>query len=318
MSALDKLKEQASTQLSASSEQLSKIEDLLLALVESQANLSKRLTNVEQEMITRTNALKSSMQTSKVSLPDSLTSDVNAIKETLNAQSATLNALGETVSDRRVVKQSDGSEVSASELEALSMMKTLEASQKTMTTALADLKQTVGNGRTVRIDVNRLSEQAVGVLDQRLARAVEGPVQRVERILDGVEQRVAHIGTQKATEAALEVEKVMGKADELMVSVGRAESRLEALEGRLAWTTVGRICLALVPLFAAIVLVGGLVWGLGSMFGVGPLFGWAWVSFTAASVWWQKALIAAGTLGGAGLFVWVVLRVAQWIYEELR
>lgn len=65
-------------------------------------------------------------------------------------------------------------------------------------------------------------------------------------------------------------------------------------------------------------LVGGLVGGLGSMFGIGPLFGWAWGSFAASSAWWAKGLIAVATLGGAMFFVWLVLRVSQWVYEELR
>lgn len=198
------------------------------------------------------------------------------------------------------------------------MMKQILSGLETTTSSLGELKRTVGNGRTVRIDVNRLSEHAVGVLDERLARAVEEPVQRVEHTLDEMEQRVAAIGTQKASEAAQAVEKVTGKADELVASVGRAERRLEALEGRMTWTAVGRVCLAVLPLFAAILLVGGLVWGLGNMFGIGPLFGWAWGAFTAASVLWQKGLIAVGTLGGAAFFVWAVLRVSQWIYDELR
>ena len=113
--ALDRV--QNSTPPSQTSEQLRKIEDLLLAMVESQASMRKRLTSAEQEMITRTNALKSLMQTSEVSLPDSLTSDVNEMKKTLNKQSETLSAIGETVSDKRIVKQIDGSEVSASELQ---------------------------------------------------------------------------------------------------------------------------------------------------------------------------------------------------------
>lgn len=202
--ALQKM-ESSSAPPSQTSEQLRKIEDLFLALVESQANLSKRLTNVEQEMITRTNALKSSMQTSEVSLPDSLMNDVNEIKKTLNEQSSTLRVLGETVSDKRVVKTSDGTAVSASELAAFSLMKTLEASQRTMTSSLDDLAKTVGNGRTVRIDVNRLSEHAVGVLDQRLAKAVEQPVQHVESTLEEFEQRVTAIGTQKVSEAVQQV-----------------------------------------------------------------------------------------------------------------
>lgn len=52
-----------------------------------------------------------------------------------------------------------------SDLYSYSMMQTLRSQQEKMTTALGELKQVVGNGRTVRIDVNRLSEHAVGVLD---------------------------------------------------------------------------------------------------------------------------------------------------------
>ena len=61
-------------------------------------------------------ALSSQSSTSTILLPDSLTSDVDAIKLTLNKQSEMLAALSETVSDKRVVKQSDGSVVSGSEL----------------------------------------------------------------------------------------------------------------------------------------------------------------------------------------------------------
>lgn len=172
--ALQKM-ESSSTPPSASSEQLKKIEDLLLAVVESQASLRKGLTSVEQEMITRTNELKSLTQTSEVSLPDSLTSDVNEIKKTLNAQSETLSALGETVSDKRVVKTSDGSSVSASELQAHSMMKQLSSNLTKTTSALGELKHVVGNGRTVRVDIDRLSDHTVRVLDQRLSQAVEAP-----------------------------------------------------------------------------------------------------------------------------------------------
>lgn len=313
--ALQKM-ESSSAPPSQTSEQLRKIEDLLLALVESQANLSKRLTNVEQEMITRTNALKSSMQTSEVSLPDSLMNDVNEIKKTLNAQSSTLRVLGETVSDKRVVKTSDGTAVSASELAAFSLMKTLEASQRTMTSSLDDLAKTVGNGRTVRIDVNRLSEHAVGVLDQRLAKAVEQPVQHVESTLEEFEQRVTAIGTQKVSEAVQQVEKVMGKADELVLAVGRAETRIEALESRVTWTAVGRLCLALVPLAAVLLVVGSLTMGVFHALGFGPLLGWAWGSFWTASTWWAKTLIALGALGGVAAFASLVWWGARRLHDE--
>ena len=209
------------------------------------------------------------------------------------------------------------------------MVKQIKAEMKKTTTGLDDLRRetvlaleklekTVGNGRTVRVDMSKLSEYAVGVLDERLAEAVKEPVQRIESTLDGYEQRVADIGAQKVSETAQKVAEVSDKANKVFASLERNERRLEDLEGRIPWTTVGKVALAVLPLFASLLLVGGLVWGFGSMFGIGPLFGWAWGLFTTASLWWQKMLIALGTLGAAALFVWVVLRVSRWVYEELR
>ena len=239
-------------------------------------------------------------------------------KNRLSEIEKTLDAVAKQLSDKRVVKLSDGTSVPASDLQAFSMMKQIKAGMTTMTSALDELKKIVGNGRTVRVDMNQLSEYAVGVLDGRLSVAVEERVQRIESTLDGYEQRVANIGAQKTTEAAQKVDTVIDKANKAVASLERNESRLEALEGRIPWTTVGKAAIAVLPLFASLLLVGGLVWGFGSMVGIGPLFGWAWGAFTAASLWWQKALIAAATLGGAALFIWVVLRVSRWVYEELR
>ena len=104
----------------------------------------------------------------------------------------------------------------------------------------------------------------------------------------------------------------------MFASLERNERRLEDLEGRIPWTTVGKVAIAVLPLFASLLLVGGFVWGIGSMFGIGPLFGWAWGLFTAASLWWHKLLIAAVTLGGAALFAWIVLRVSKRVYNEMR
>lgn len=239
-------------------------------------------------------------------------------KNRLSEIEKTLDAVAKQLSDKRVVKLSDGSKVSASELQALSMMKQINEQTTTLTSALDELKKTVGNGRTVRVDMNQLSEYAVGVLDERLSVAVEERVQRIESTLDGYEQRVADIGAQKVAETAQKVAEVSDKANKVFASLERNERRLEDLEGRIPWTTVGKVAIAVLPLFASLLLVGGLVWGVGSMFGIGPLFSWAWASFTAASLWWQKMLIALGTLGAAALFVWAVLRVSRWIYEELR
>ena len=308
----------SSMQRSQNSEQLSKIDETLHVLITTLTSQSERIKKIEEAQASLMLVLTSKTSTSEASEADSLTNDINAIKKTLNEHSKLLSELGETVSDKRILKLSDGSSVSASELQAHSMMKQIKEQMTGTTTALGELKKTVGNGRTVRVDMSKLSEYAVGVLDERLSVAVEERVQRIESTLDGYEQRVADIGAQKVAETAQKVAEVSDKADKVFASLERNERRLEDLEGRIPWTTVGKVALAVLPLFASLLLVGGLVWGFGSMFGIGPLFGWAWGLFTTASLWWQKMLIALGTLGAAALFVWVVLRVSRWVYEELR
>ncbi|OHR23391.1 hypothetical protein HMPREF2902_06810 [Actinomyces sp. HMSC035G02] len=315
--AMEKM-ESSSMQRSQNSEQLSKIDETLRVLITTLTSQSERIKKIEEAQVSLMLVLTSKTSTSEASEADSLTNDINAIKKTLNEQSETLSELGETVSDKRVLKLSDGSEVSASELQAHSMMKQIKEKMTETTTALGELKKTVGNGRTVRVDMSKLSEYAVGVLDERLSVAVEERVQRIESTLDGYEQRVVDIGAQKVAETAQKVAEVSDKANKVFASLERNERRLEDLEGRIPWTTVGKVAIAVLPLFASLLLVGGLVWGVMSMVGIGPLFGWAWASFAAASLWWQKALIAAATLGGAALFIWVVLRVSRWVYEELR
>lgn len=307
--ALDRV--QNSIPPSQTSEQLRKIEELLLAVVESQASLRKSLTSVEQEMITRTNALKSSMQTSQVSLPDSLTSDVNEIKKTLNKQSATLSVLGETVSDKRIVKTSDGSSVSASELQAHSMMKQLSSDLTKTTSALGELTAQVKAKSHVSLNAEKVAEVMSRRVTQHFDHAVQEPVDDLRSDLQGLREKMSTLGSERLSEVHRAVEKSLSELNE-------ARRNIEAIEGRVTFVGISRLALAVLPLFASLLLVGGLVWGLGSMFGIGPLFGWAWGSFMAASLWWQKALIAAATLGGAALFVWLVLRVSRWVYEELR
>ena len=119
------------------------------------------------------------------------------------------------------------------------------------------------------------------------------------------------LGTKRLSEVHQAVEESLSELNE-------ARRNIEAIERRVTFVGISRLALAVLPLFTSLLLVGGLVWGFGSMVGIGPLFGWAWGAFTAASLWWQKALIAAATLGGAALFIWVVLQVSRWVYEELK
>ena len=310
MSALDKLKEQRASETSEAL--MSRLEDVeeqtrqLTNAVNKVSGFLKAMDEAQSAEIKRLSRsiLQQHEQPSQTQLDDETKNRLSEIEKTLSAIAEQLSASG-------AVKLSDGSTVKRSDLDSYSMMKQLNSDLTKTTSALDELKQVVGNGRTVRVDIDRLSAYTVDVLDQRLSQAVEAPIKRVESTLEGFEHRLASLGTARLAEVHRAVEESLSELNE-------ARRNIEAVERRVTFVGISRLALAVLPLFASLLLVGGLVWGLGSMVGIGPLFGWAWGSFMAASLWWQKALIAAATLGGAALFIWVVLRVSRWVYEELR
>ena len=310
MSALDKLKEQRASETSeALMSRLEDVEEQTRQLTNAVNKVSGFLKAMDEAQSAEVKRLSRSIlqqheQPSQTQLDDETKNRLSEIEKTLSAIAEQLSASG-------AVKLSDGSTVKRSDLDSYSMMKQLNSYLTKTTSALDELKQVVGNGRTVRVDIDRLSAYTVDVLDQRLSQAVEAPIKRVESTLEGFEHRVASLGTERLSEVHRAVEESLSELNE-------ARRNIEAVERRVTFVGISRLALAVLPLFASLLLVGGLVWGFGSMVGIGPLFGWAWGAFMAASLWWQKALIAAATLGGAALFIWVVLRVSRWVYEELR
>ena len=308
--AMEKM-ESSSMQRSQNSEQLNRIEETLRVLIDTLMNQTKRLTAIEKAQSDLTRTLSSKPSTSETSELDSLRSGVNEIVKTMNAHSETLNALAETVSDKRVVKLSDGSSVSASELQAHSMMKQLSSDLTKTTSALGKLTTAVRAKSSVKLDSEKVANHMSQRVTQHFDHAVQEPVDGLRSDLQGLREEMSTLGTERLSEVHKAVEKSLSELNE-------ARRNIEAIERRVTFVGISRLALAVLPLFASLLLVGGLVWGLGSMVGIGPLFGWAWGSFMAASLWWQKALIAAATLGGAALFVWLVLRVSRWVYEELR
>ncbi|WP_220458765.1 hypothetical protein [Schaalia sp. JY-X169] len=195
------------------------------------------------------------------------------------------------------------------------MMTRIEKQLATTVQSSAELAEAVKKRGRVVIDTAKLEQHAVKVLDARLAKAVGPSTSRIEQTIAGFEHQVAVLGAQRTAAATQEVERVVAKTDEVVSSVRAAERRLEALEGKVTWTAVGRMCLALLPLAAVLLVLGGLTMGTAHALGLGPLLGWAWSSFAAAHVWWHKALIALGTLtclaGFARLFWWIAKRLAD-------
>lgn len=179
-----------------------------------------------------------------------------------------------------------------------------------LTSASEKLAAEVHAKSSVKLDGEKTGRWLAKQVTEHFDRAVEVPVNTLREDLESYRSDMSTLGSEKLVELKREVEESIGELQ-------RAERRLESIERRVTFVGIGRLALAVLPLFAALILISGLVWGFGEIVGVGPLFGWAWGSFSAASVWWHKVLIAVGTLGGAALFLWLVLRLARWIYDEL-
>ena len=308
--AMEKM-ESSSMQHSQNSEQPTKIEELLQVLITTLTSQSERIKKIEEAQVSLMLVLTSKTSTSEASEADSLTNDINAIKKTLNEQSETLSELGKTVSDKRILKLSDGSSVSASELQAHSMMKQINAQVMTLASTSKELAKEVHAKSSVKLDVEKTGRWLAKQVNEHFDHAVQEPVDGLRSDLQGLREEMSTLGTERLSEVHRKVEESLSRLNE-------ARQEIEAIERRVTFVGISRLALAVLPLFASLLLVGGLVWGLGSMFGIGPLFGWAWGAFTAASLWWQKMLIALGALGAAVLFVWAVLGASRWICEELR
>ena len=186
-----------------------------------------------------------------------------------------------------------------------------------MTTAFEDLAKEVHAKSRVLDDekakrwLDDVGRWIADKVDEHFDHVVQKPVDGLRSDLEGFRDQMATLGAERLSEARTELQGLLSE-------MRGVEEMVKRYERQVNFVSVSRIALALIPLLIALILVGGLVWGVGSMFGIGPLFGWAWASFTAASLWWHKVLIALATLGGAAFFVWAVLRVSQWVYDNLR
>lgn len=286
------------------------VEQQLAKLTKATADLTGFVKVMDEVTSERLDRLSTSLQPEQPSTPDGETmSRLSEIEKTLASVASTL-------SSSQTVKLPDGSSVKRSDVEAHSMMQRIEKQLTTTATASSELADVVRKRGQVRIDTTALTEYAVKVLDGRLAKAVETPLARVEGRLDGFEDRVASLSSQRTVVAAQEADKVIAKTEDVVRAVEAAERSVDRLGARVTWMTAGRLSLALVPLAAVLLVVGGLTMGLAHALGFGPLLGWAWGSFAVAEAWWAKALIALGTLGSVTVFGLVVWWLAKKVKDE--
>ncbi len=318
MSALDKLKQeqqQTSDTSQALTLRLDAIEQQTRELTKAVNAVSGFLRAMDEAQSAELKRVRTSIsqqheQSSQTQLDDETKNRLSEIEKTLSAVAKQLSASG-------LVKLSDGSEVKQSDLDSYSMMKQISEQMTTLTSTSEKLAEEVHAKSRVLDDekakrwLKSVGDWIAKKVDDHFDQAVQEPVNGLRSDLQGFREEMGTLGTERLSEVRRDVATLMGELND-------AHREIKAIERRVTFVGISRLALAVLPLFASLLLVGGLVWGFGSMVGIGPLFGWAWASFTAASLWWQKALIAAATLGGAALFIWVVLRVSRWVYEELR
>lgn len=322
MSALDKIKQeqQDSETLASLTLRLDAVEAHERELTKSVNAISGFLKVMDEALTTAINQVKELIsqqheQPSQTQLDDETKNRLNEIEKTLAEVAKQLSLSG-------AVKLSDGSTVTQSDLQALSMVKQINQKMTTMTTASESQKESnekwfkwliaaVKAKSTVQVDADKVADVVAQQVTEHFDQAVQKPVEGLRSDLEGFREEMGALGTERLSEARTELQGLLSE-------MRGVEEMVKRYERQVNFVSVSRIALALIPLLVALILVGGLVWGVGSMFGIGPLFGWAWGLFTAASVWWHKVLIALATLGGAALFGWIVLRVSQWVYENLR
>ena len=318
MSALDKLKQeqqQTSDTSQALTLRLDAIEQQTRELTKAVNAVSGFLRAMDEAQSAELKRVRTSIsqqheQSSQTQLDDETKNRLSEIEKTLSAVAKQLSASG-------LVKLSDGSEVKQSDLDSYSMMKQISEQMTTLTSTSEKLAEEVHAKSRVLDDekakrwLKSVGDWIAKKVDDHFDQAVQEPVNGLRSDLQGFREEMGTLGTERLSEVRRDVATLMGELND-------AHREIKAIERRVTFVGISRLALAVLPLFASLLLVGGLVWGVGSMVGIGPLFGWAWGAFTAASLWWQKALIAAATLGGAALFIWVVLRVSRWVYEELR
>lgn len=184
------------------------------------------------------------------------------------------------------------------------------------------LAEEVHKKRSTKLDAEKVAEVMSQRVNEHFDQAVQEPVDGLRSDLEDFRKEMGTLGAERLSEVRREVDETVStlnkKVDVMSLKLTQVCEKFEKIERRVTFVGISRLALAVLPLCTALILVGGLVWGFTSMVGIGPLFSWIWASFTAASLWWHKLLIALGGLGAAALIFWIVLRVSQWVYKELR
>ena len=272
----------------------------LVSVVEKQA---ERLGHLEVAIEKLGKEVSTHSSTPDSTLPSELRSLANAQSE----MSKTLAEIGKTVSDKRVVKTSDGETVSASQLSAHSLVSRLEKQIAVMSSSSAELAEAVRKRGRITFDMKELQRHVAGLLDQRLQRAVEAPVARLEKALGG---RIDAVGAE-AREAG---ERAEAASKQAARSIEASASSIEKSR-KVGWPEVGNLAAALLPLLVAVTLVLGLGRVLVvDVLGLPVVTAWLWGQVVDAGTWWSAGLWGLALL----LVVGVTVAAITWGSKRLH
>lgn len=297
----------SSTQPSRASHQMD-LAEAVRGLVTAMEKQAQRLGHLEAAIEKLEKELSTSTSTADSSQRSELSSLVNMQSE----MNETLSAIGKTVSDERVVKTSGGETVTASQLSAHTLVSRLEKQIEVMSSSSAELAEAVRRRGQIVVDMARLEKHVAGMLDQRLQRAVEGPVARLEKALGG---RIDAVGAE-AREAG---ERAEAASKQAARSIEASASRIEKSR-KVGWPEVGNLAAALLPLLVAVTLVLGLGRVLVvDVLGLPVVTAWLWGQVSAASSWWAAGLWAVGLVavvgGTVALVAWASKRLYEWYHR---
>lgn len=305
MSAKDRIeqqeKEQSLSEMSALVEQLrnERQEDrrVLAQLIESQNSL----TSMVEELSTLMNSGASSNA-------HDATLRLGGVKKRLASLEEAVTALGESLASSETVQLADGSSLKKSDVEAHALM---EKTVAMIGDLRSNLLREMAAKTQVRVDHEKLAAWLATNLETSLSPQIADSTRRVEEALSVHERRLDALGETKATEMKETIQ-------EATKGLERAERTAAQLKGALTWAGVGKVAVALLPLALVGLAVAVLLGIGGQLFGVGPVFGWAWASFAAAEAWWLKLIIALATVSGALGVCWVVYRLGKKLAEVYR
>lgn len=297
-------REQSLSEMSALVEQLrnERQEDrrVLAQLIESQNSL----TSMVEELST-------SMNSGASSNAHDATLKLGGVKKRLTSLEEAVTALGASLASSETVQLADGSSLKKSDVEALALMEKTVAMIGGLRSEHARLMSEVASKAQPRIDYDKLVAGLANLLESKLGPQIVDSTQRVEEALSAHERRLDALGEKKVTE-------VKESLQEATKGLETAERTAAQLKGALTWAGVGKVAVALLPV-ALVGLAVAMLLGIGGqLFGVGPLFGWAWASFAAAEAWWLKLIIAVVTVSGALGVCWVVYRLGKKLAEVYR